>query len=237
MVTYKIFRLNPAEDKTHRFDSYPLEARRGMTVLEGLIHIQEELDPTIAFRSSCRAAVCGSCAMHISGRYGLACQTQIANAARAGVVTIRPLGNMPVIRDLVVDLSRFFAQWKSIRPYLVPGPKAKDGKEFLQTPEERRRLNRIVDCIMCGCCYGACPSVARESGYLGPHALMRALRWVEDSRDNASDERLELVADEKGVFRCHSAFSCEAVCPKKLDPASAVAELKRKIAVKKVGLA
>jgi succinate dehydrogenase / fumarate reductase iron-sulfur subunit len=229
MVTYRVFRFDPSCDEKHRFDEFTFEEKRGMTVLEGLIHIQEKLDPSLAFRSSCRSALCGSCAMHIGGRFGLACQTQLSKAVVNGKLTIRPLGNMPVIRDLVVNLKEFFAQWKAMRPFLVPRAAAEGGREYLQTPQQRRKLHKIADCIMCGSCFGSCPSVARQSGYVGPHALMRALRYIEDSRDSAAEERLQMVADEKGVYRCHSAFNCQSVCPKKLDPASAVAELKRKI--------
>jgi succinate dehydrogenase / fumarate reductase, iron-sulfur subunit len=229
MVTFHVSRIDPAKEEKPRLQAFDFEERPGMTVLEGLIHIQENLDPTLAFRSSCRSALCGSCAMHIGGKYGLACQTQIANVVKPGTgLVIRPLNHLRIIRDLVVDLSQFFAQWKRIRPFLVSS-QTESGSGFRQTPAERQRLNTIVDCIMCGSCYAACPSVNQNPDYLGPHALLRSLRWVEDSRDESTADRLDMVADENGVYRCHMAFSCQVVCPKKLDPASAISKLKSKI--------
>lgn len=230
MVTFHVSRIDPAKDEKPRLEAFSFEVRPGMTVLEGLIHIQEHLDPTLAFRSSCRSALCGSCAMHIGGKYGLACQTQISNVTKpGGSLTIRPLGHLRIIRDLVVDLTQFFAQWKRIRPFLVSSVADGSNTRFQQTQADRQRLNTIVDCIMCGSCYAACPSVSQNPDYLGPHALLRTLRYVEDSRDEATSERLDMVADENGVYRCHMAFSCQVVCPKKLDPASAIAKLKNKI--------
>jgi succinate dehydrogenase / fumarate reductase, iron-sulfur subunit len=235
MVSLRIFRFDPANDKQPRFESYTFPERPGMTVLEGLIHVQENLDASLAFRSSCRSALCGSCAMHIGGKYGLACQTQIANVASGGSITIRPLNHLRVVRDLVVDLKKFFAQWRKIRPYLVAKTTG-DKRGFSQSPEQRRRLDTIVDCIMCGSCYAACPSANQNADYLGPHALLRALRWVEDSRDEAQAERLAMVADENGIYRCHLVFNCQTVCPKKLDPAAAIMRLKQHVTVEKLSL-
>ncbi|MEK9939857.1 MAG: succinate dehydrogenase iron-sulfur subunit [Methylotenera sp.] len=232
MVTFNITRFDPAKDKKPVVEKFTFEERPGMTVLEGLIHIQEKMDQSLAFRSSCRSALCGSCAMHIGGKYGLACQTQIKNVVRGGTISIRPLNHLRVIRDLVVDLSKFFAQWRRIRPYLVSS-KAGENNRFSQTPEERKRINTIVDCIMCGSCYASCPSSSQNDDYLGPHALMRSLRWVEDSRDEAKEERLAMVADENGVYRCHMSFNCQTVCPKNLDPSSAISRLKTHIAQQK----
>ena len=226
MTTFRVFRFDPEADKEPRFDAFDVPAEKGMTVLEGLIHILEEKDPSLAYRSSCRAAVCGSCAMHISGRYRLACQTQIADVANNGEVVIRPLGHLPVLRDLVVDMGRFFESWRRVRPHLVaeePAP----ARERRQSPEERKRLNTLVDCIMCGACFAACPSARDDPAYLGPHAMLRALRFIEDSRDIATAERLAMVASEYGAFRCHTVFNCQTVCPKKLDPSAAIARIKR----------
>ena len=227
MTKFHIFRFDPKADAAPRFQDYEVPEEKGMTVLEGLIHILEELDPSLAYRSSCRAAICGSCAMHISGRYRLACQTQIADVARQDRVVIRPLSHLPVLRDLVVDMGRFFENWRRIRPHLVgkgPAPE----RERLQTPEERGRLDSLVDCIMCGACYGACPSARDNAAYLGPHAMLKALRFIEDSRDGAGEERLSLAASDDGVFRCHSVFNCQTVCPKELDPSAAIARIRRR---------
>lgn len=227
VTRFHIFRFDPEADAAPRFQDYEVPEEKGMTVLEGLIHILEELDPSLAYRSSCRAAICGSCAMHISGRYRLACQTQIGDVARQDRVVIRPLSHLPVLRDLVVDMGRFFENWRRIRPHLVgkgPAPE----RERLQTPEERARLDSLVDCIMCGACYGACPSARDNAAYLGPHAMLKALRFIEDSRDGTSEERLSLAASDDGAFRCHSVFNCQTVCPKELDPSAAIARIKRR---------
>ncbi len=227
MTKFHIFRFDPKADAAPRFQDYEVPEEKGMTVLDGLIHILEELDPSLAYRSSCRAAICGSCAMHISGRYRLACQTQIADVARKDRVVIRPLSHLPVLRDLVVDMGRFFENWRRIRPHLVgkgPAPQ----RERLQTPEERARLDSLVDCIMCGACYGACPSARDNAAYVGPHAMLKALRFIEDTRDGAGEERLSGAASDDGAFRCHSVFNCQTVCPKELDPSAAIARIKRR---------
>ncbi len=227
MTNFHIFRFDPKADAAPRFQDYEVPEEKGMTVLDGLIHILEELDPSLAYRSSCRAAICGSCAMHISGRYRLACQTQIGDVARQDRVVIRPLSHLPVLRDLVVDMGRLFENWRRIRPHLVgkgPAPQ----RERLQTPEERARLDSLVDCIMCGACYGACPSARDNAAYLGPHAMLKALRFIEDTRDGAGEERLSGAASDDGVFRCHSVFNCQTVCPKELDPSAAIARIKRR---------
>lgn len=233
MVSLHVFRFDPEKDQKPRFETFAFQERSGMTVLEGLIHVQENMDPSLAFRSSCRSALCGSCAMHIGGKYGLACQTQIANVASNGSITIRPLNHLRVLRDLVVDLKKFFAQWRKIRPYLLTKSADRE-RGFSQTPAQRSRLDTIVDCIMCGSCYAACPSANQNADYLGPHALLRTLRWVEDSRDEAQAERLAMVADENGIYRCHLVFNCQTVCPKKLDPAAAIMRLKQHVTREKL---
>ena len=227
MTKFRVSRFDPETDDKPRFQDYEVPEAKGMTVLDGLIHILEELDPSLAYRSSCRAAICGSCAMHISGRYRLACQTQIGDVARRDRVVIRPLSHLPVLRDLVVDMGRFFENWRRIRPHLVAKEPAGE-RERLQTPEERARLDSLVDCIMCGACYGACPSARDNAAYLGPHAMLKALRFIEDSRDGAGEERLSLAASDDGVFRCHSVFNCQTVCPKELDPSAAIARIRRR---------
>lgn len=223
MPTFKVFRFNPEKDGAPYFQEYKLPDVKAMTVLEALYYILENLDPTLAFRSSCRMGVCGSCAMHINGTYGLACETQVATLG--STVTIRPLSHMRVIRDMVVDLEPFFAQYEAIKPYLVPkevlGP-----REFAQSPRERAKIDHHVDCILCASCYGSCPVVATDEKYLGPHALLKALRFVDDSRDGETYERLAFVANDSGIFRCHTIFNCQQVCPKDLDPTGAIGKLK-----------
>lgn len=223
-VRFRVFRFDALEGGAPRFAEYVVPAERGMTVLDGLYHILERHDPSLAFRSACRAAVCGSCAMHINGQYRLACRTQIASLG--DTVTLRPLAHLPVLKDLVVDQEPFFAHYKAIRPYLIPKDPPPE-KEYLQTEAERKRLDGVVDCLLCGACYGSCPVALSDPNYLGPHALLKALRFVADSRDGATRERLAFVASDEGIFRCHTIFNCQLVCPKDLDPTGAIARLKR----------
>lgn len=225
MPTFKVFRYNPKTGDQAYFQTYQLPEIKGMTVLEGLYYILENIDPTLAFRSSCRQGVCGSCAMHIGEKYRLACETQIADIGDA--VTIRPLAHMKIIRDLVVDLDPFFAQYEKIKPYLIPSGEPPT-REFKQSPAQRAKIDFHVDCILCACCYGSCPVVATDEKYLGPHALLKALRFVDDSRDGATNERLAYLASDFGVFRCHTIFNCQQVCPKDLDPTGAIGKLKMK---------
>lgn len=224
-VEFKIFRFDPEADKKPRFQKYEIELKPAMTVLHGLLEIRAYQDPTLGFRMACRAAVCGSCAMHINGKHRLACETQISSLGKK--VTIRPLGNLPVIKDLIVEMDEFWKRLKEIKPYLMPGSPAPE-KEFLQTVDERERLTTIIDCILCACCYSSCPVVSTNPNYVGPAAALKANRFVEDSRDNAVEERLALVGGENGVWRCHTVFSCQESCPKKIDPSEAIANLKMK---------
>lgn len=223
MPTLKVFRYNPQSGQQAYFQSYELPAVKGMTVLEGLYYILENLDPTLAFRSSCRQGVCGSCAMHIGDRYRLACETQIGHIGET--VTVRPLAHMKVIRDLVVDLDPFFAQYAAIKPYLI-GAGEPPAREYKQSPKDRLKLDFLVDCIFCSACYGSCPVVATDEKYLGPQALLKALRFVDDTRDGATGERLAYLATDYGAFRCHTIFNCQQVCPKNLDPTGAIGKLK-----------
>lgn len=229
-TTFKIFRYDPDDGRDPHFQSFEVETPKGMTVLEALYWIMENKDPSFAFRSSCREANCGSCAMHINGSYGLACRTQVDTLKPP--IVIRPLAHLQVLKDLVVDMNPFFDNLKAIKPYLIPGDDPPE-KEYYQSVEDRKRIDHHVDCILCGACYGSCPVAYGDPKYLGPHALLKALRFVDDSRDGATDERLAMVASEFGVFRCHTIFNCQLVCPKDLNPTGAISKLKNKILVKK----
>jgi succinate dehydrogenase / fumarate reductase iron-sulfur subunit len=226
MAKFKLFRFNPTVDKKHRFQEYEVPTKQGMTVLEGLFYIQQKLDGSIAFRSSCRAGICGSCAMHINGKYRLACETQIL-LLKSNTITIRPLAHLKVIKDLIVDMTPFWNKYNHIKPYLMPGEPNPE-KERMQTSDDRARLDGLIDCILCSCCYASCPIVETAPNYLGPAALLKADRFIQDSRDNAKEERLKLIETEDGVFRCHTVYNCQEVCPKKLDPTGSIASLKRK---------
>lgn len=231
MPKFKIFRYDPDNGREPHFQIFEVPDVKGMTVLEGLFYILEERDPTLAFRCSCREAVCGSCAMHINGIYGLACKTQVSRLSEP--VTIRPLSHMRIEKDLVVDMKPFWDNYKLIMPYLVPAEEPPE-KEYLQSPEQRKRLDHHVDCILCAACYSSCPVSYGDPDYIGPHALLKALRFVEDSRDGAARERLAIVAKDTGVFRCHTIFNCQKVCPRDLDPTGAISKLKIKILVDKL---
>ena len=224
-VTIKVQRFDPDKDKTTYFQSYEIPASPGMTVLEGLSYIQEHIDGTIAFRSSCRAGVCGSCSMHINGKYRLACETQIDHLGKS--ITIKPLGHMKILKDLIVDLEPFWEKYRSIMPYLNPGEPAPE-TERIQTQEEREKLEGLIDCILCGCCQGACTITGTDEDYLGPAILLKADRFIMDSRDKAKKQRLEMVGGEHGIWRCHTIYNCQVSCPKHLDPTGAIADLKRK---------
>ncbi|MBI5043008.1 MAG: succinate dehydrogenase iron-sulfur subunit [Nitrospirae bacterium] len=192
-----------------------------------LFYIQKNLDSSLAFRFSCRGAVCGSCAMHINGKYRLACETQILEL-NAETIIIQPLGHLPVLRDLIVDLTRFFENYRHIKPYLI-GKSPIPEKEYIQLPEDRSKIGNTIDCILCGSCFGACPVAGTDNAYLGPSALLKTERFLTDSRDAAEEERLKIANDIHGVWRCHSVFSCQEVCPKELNPAEAISKIKKRI--------
>ena len=225
MVEFNIFRYDPDKGGEPKFKQYKFEEEKGMTVLEGLIYLSENIDPSLAYRASCREAVCGSCAMHINDMYRLACKTQIS--VLGDKITLRPLSHLPILKDLVVDLEPFFKRFEEVKPYFIP-KEAPPEKEYLQTIEQRRKIDAWLDCILCGACYGSCPVEATDPEYLGPAALMKALRFIDDSRDGKSKDRLAFVATDFGVFRCHTIFNCQKVCPKDLDPTKAIAKLKMK---------
>lgn len=222
--TFRILRFDPISGQPPKFDTFEVPWRKGQTVLDALNHIQGHIDGSVAYRSSCRAGVCGSCAMHINGRYRLACETQVA--LLTSPITLRPLGHLPVIRDLVVDMAPFWAKYKSIHPYLIAGDAAPE-RERIQSPADREHLTGIVDCILCAACHAACPMTDADPAYLGPAVLAKQNRFVVDTRDGHAEERLSFVGDEHGVFRCHTAFNCSDVCPKDIDPAGSIAHLKR----------
>merc|ERR1719415_433251 len=201
-------------------------------VLDALIKIKNEMDPTLTFRRSCREGICGSCAMNIGGVNTLACISKIDTNAK--VTKIYPLPHMYVIKDLVPDMNNFYAQYKSIEPYL----KKRDLKEedmgktaYHQTPEQRKLLDGMYECILCACCSTSCPSYWwNADSYLGPAVLMQAYRWIQDSRDDMRQERLEALDDAFKLYRCHTIMNCSKTCPKHLNPGKAIGEIKKAIA-------
>jgi len=223
-TTFRIKRHDPSTGDDH-WAEYAIPYGASLTVLEGLFHIQEQLDGSLSFRYCCRAAVCGSCAMYINGRYRLACQTNVVLLA-GDEVTIEPLPHLPVLKDLVVDMRNFFAKYEFVKPWLIRNSTLPE-KEILQSPREREKLDMPIDCILCGSCTSSCPSIWGEGeNYLGPAALLQCYRFEVDSRDEARRERLPLFDNERGVYRCHTITNCIEACPKELSPTEAIQWLK-----------
>ena len=219
--TFKIYRNSNGKTKMDLFDIDKKET--GPMVLDGLIHIKNNVDKTLGFRRSCREGICGSCAMNINGKNGLACLTPIEEK-----MIIFPLPHMPVIRDLIPNMTNFYKQYKEIKPWLQNSNKK--GVENLQTIEDRRKLDGMYECILCACCSTSCPSYWWNSDqYLGPAVLMQAYRWIEDSRDENTKERMEYVDDAMKLYRCKSIMNCSNTCPKGLNPGQAIGKLKKKI--------
>lgn len=229
--TLRVFRYDPEQDGAARYQDYTLPRLDGMTVLQALTRALEEQDHSLAFRYSCREAICGSCALYISGSYRLACRTQVKDALEGGVVTVSPLPHMQVLKDLVVDMAPFWRSYEQVKPYLIHDGDLPD-REFRVSPAQRARYNELVDCILCGACFASCPAGFGAADHLGPHALVWAYRYFIDSRDTARDERLALVAGENGVFRCHTAFNCVAACPKHVNQAEAAQGFKAALLAK-----
>ena len=230
-VKFQIFRFDPDTDTVPRFQEYSVPCEKGITVLFALMYIQDHLDGSLAFRSSCRAGICGSCAMHINGQYRLACETQVLHLKAP--IKIQPLSNMKVLKDLIVDMDAFWKKYRLIQPFLKPGLIETD-KEIPQTQDERERLGNTIDCILCGACSASCTMTMTDPDYLGPAALLKAWRFFADTRDKSDEERLEIVDNLHGVWRCHTIFNCQRACPKDLDPTAAIANLKREIMKRRI---
>jgi succinate dehydrogenase / fumarate reductase iron-sulfur subunit len=225
--TFKIYRYDPEGTENPRWDTYDVDLDAcGPMVLDVLIYIKNTMDPTLAFRRSCREGVCGSCAMNIGGRNTLAC-THGWEEVPGKDVQISPLPHMPVVKDLVPDMTLFYAQYASIEPWLhteTPTPE----KEWVQSPEDREKLDGLYECILCACCSTSCPSYWwNQEKYLGPAALLHSYRWLIDSRDEATGERLDYLEDPFKLYRCHTIMNCAQVCPKGLNPAKAIQEVKK----------
>jgi succinate dehydrogenase / fumarate reductase iron-sulfur subunit len=227
---FKIYRFDPDKAENPRLDTYEIDMDGcGPMVLDALIKIKNEIDPTLTFRRSCREGICGSCAMNIDGRNALACISACSDANND--VKIYPLPHMPVIKDLVADLTNFYAQYASIKPWLQTRTPPPPDAERLQTKDDQEKVDRPSACILCACCSTSCPSYWWNSDrYLGPAALLAAYRWIVDSRDEATGERLDTLEDPFRLYRCHTIMNCTDACPKDLNPAKAIAEIKRMMA-------
>ena len=224
---FRVYRWQPDEGANPRIDTYALDMDDcGPMVLDALIKIKNEVDPTVTFRRSCREGICGSCAMNIDGTNTLAC-TKACDEVD-GDIRVYPLPHMPVVKDLVPDLTHFYAQYASIKPWIQTQTPTPPDRERLQSKEDRAELDGLYECILCACCTTSCPSYWWNGDrYLGPAVLLQAYRWIADSRDEATGERLDELEDPFKLYRCHTIMNCAQTCPKGLNPAKAIAEIKK----------
>jgi len=230
-IQFRLTRYNPETDLVPYVKTYQVPVHPGMTVLDGLHYIKDNLDSTLAWRYSCRMGICGSCGMLLNGRPGLACNTQILEIAHADL-TVAPLPNFGIIRDLVPDLWTMLDKHRSIKPYIVRAYESETNDpsgEYFQSPEQLESYLQFSYCIKCGCCMGACPTLATDRHYLGPMPLTAVQRYNSDTRDDGRKQRNAIAGAEEGVFRCHYAGECSRVCPKGVDPAKALQLLKRQL--------
>ncbi|MEX1993342.1 MAG: succinate dehydrogenase iron-sulfur subunit [Steroidobacteraceae bacterium] len=229
---FQVYRFDPESGQPPRVDSFELDLDRcGSMVLDALIKIKNEVDATLTFRRSCREGICGSCAMNIDGLNTLACTKPIE--AIRGDVRVFPLPHLPVVKDLVPDLTQFYAQYASVKPWLRTREPPPAGRERLQSPTDQEQIDRPSACILCACCSTSCPSYWWNSErYLGPAALLASYRWIIDTRDDSGAERLGELDDAFRLYRCHTILNCVEACPKDLNPARAIADIKRRLALR-----
>ncbi|GGW59943.1 succinate dehydrogenase iron-sulfur subunit [Alishewanella tabrizica] len=227
-IVVSVYRYNPDVDQTPRMQDYTLDNPEGrdMMVLDVLLKLKEQ-DPSLSFRRSCREGVCGSDGFNINGKNGLGCITPLSAAGlKGGKLVIRPLPGLPVIRDLVIDMSQFYTQYEKVKPYLINDDLPPAG-EHLQSPEDRAKLDGLYECILCACCSTSCPSFWwNPDKFIGPAGLLHAYRFLADSRDTATEQRLNDLDDAFSVFRCHGIMNCVNVCPKGLNPTKAIGQIK-----------
>jgi succinate dehydrogenase/fumarate reductase iron-sulfur protein len=221
---FQVFRFDPEKEEHPYFSSYSLEMDESQTVLGALMEIQDRLDSSLAFRYSCRGAVCGSCGLTVNGSLVLACRTLLSRLPR-GIITVEPLPNLEIEKDLVVDMSPFWRAYQEVRPWLHSLDLAPD-REYRVSERERSRIDRFVNCILCACCYGACPAVSQHPDYLGPAALAKLYRFVGDTRDRRGYEHLRRADGPQGAWGCHDVFRCTKVCPKEVRPSDGIAALR-----------
>lgn len=231
---FNIYRFDPDDNNNPHLDRYEIDLdTTAPMVLDALIKIKDEVDSTLTFRRSCREGICGSCAMNIDGTNTLACTKPIADIK--GEVNIYPLPHMRVVKDLVPDMTHFYAQYESIQPWLQTQSAAPSNSERLQSPEDRGKLDGLYECILCACCSTSCPSYWwNPERFLGPAILLQAYRWIVDSRDEFTGERLDNLEDPFRLYRCHTIMNCTKTCPKGLNPAKAIAEIKKLMVTRRV---
>ena len=231
-VTLKVFRFNPEQDKKPYFASYEVEADPTDRVLDVLEYIKGNMDGTLSFRRSCAHGVCGSDAMRINGRNYLACKVLVQDLGTS-TITVEPILGLSVIKDMIVDMDPFFEHFRSVLPYFInddPEP----AKERLQSPEERSRFDDTTKCILCAACTTSCPSFWANDQYVGPAAIVNAHRFIFDSRDQGAAERLQILNNQFGVYRCHTIFNCTVACPREIEITKAIGEVKKAIATGRI---
>ena len=233
-IKFKINRFDPDNsNRGHYVSEFDVEVEKGMTLLDCLNEIKWKQDGSLSFRRSCRSGICGSCAMTVNGKNRLACETQVLSLGTKTIV-VEPLRGFDVIKDLVVDLEPLYQKLLVVKPYLITKTPPPSDQERLQSPEERAKLDGLYECILCGACTSSCPSFWADKDYVGPHALLKAWRFVADSRDEAPKAHLEPIDDKHGVWRCHTIFNCVEACPKELNPTKAIAELRKELVREKL---
>ncbi len=227
-VTLKILRYDPEQDAKPHFETYTAEVDPMDRILDALHYVKWYVDGTLSFRRSCAHAVCGSDAVVINGSNALACQILVKDANPSSPITIEPIRGLPLERDLIVDMEPFFADYAAVMPYLMNSGPEPD-KERLQSPDDRERFDDTTKCILCAACTTSCPVFWGSGNYIGPAAIVNAHRFIFDSRDDAAAERLDVLADRGGAFRCRTAFNCSEACPREIKVTQAVQEVKREI--------
>jgi succinate dehydrogenase / fumarate reductase iron-sulfur subunit len=226
-LTLRIQRFHSDREPSRWVDTFQIEPKKGMNLLEALLRIQDEQDGTLSLRYSCRGAVCGSCAMQVNGNVVLACRTHVEELMKKPVL-IEPLPYFPVIRDLIVDMSAFFEHYGKIEPYLQGKP-VTPRQEYRMGEEKRKEIDPYINCILCGICFGVCPAFERNSTFLGPAILAKAFRFLIDPRDRRNSEILRIADSHEGVWGCNTVFQCVKVCPKEVPPTHAIVKMRRRI--------
>lgn len=228
---FKVYRYNPEVSPSPTSHTYTVDVQPAWTVLDALNAIKWDQDGTLSFRRSCRHGICGSCAMKINGKNTLACEVQVDSLK--GTICVEPLPGFKVLRDLVTDMDGFFAHIEAVKPWLIAGTPPTDA-ERLQSPEDRKALDGLYECILCGACTSACPSYWVNDEFLGPAALLKAARYAFDTRDEGFHERVDVLDSRNGLWRCHTIFNCVEACPKSLNPTEAIVRLRQKLTAQKI---
>src|SRR4030095_2032402 len=228
-VTFRILRYNPEKDTEPHFQDFTIEASENMTVLDCLHKIKWEIDGTLGFRRSCAHGICGSDGMRINGKNHLACSTLLKVLNTKKPVIIEPLPSLPIIKDLILDMTDFYQKNIVVKPYLINNAPAPIDRERLQSNEDAEKLFEAAKCILCACCTTSCPSTWSNENYIGPAALLKAYRFIADTRDDAADERLDIIDSPDGIWRCHTIFNCIESCPKEINITWHISELKKEL--------